>query len=228
MALILSIDTATEKAGISLSINGSILAILANEEQKEHAAWLHVAIEEMLEHVGCKMKDLQAIAVSAGPGSYTGLRVGMSAAKGLCYSLNIPLITENTLRIMAYAALQQVQPDFNNLICPMIDARRMEVFTAIFDNALTEVLSPIALVLDKKSFENFFSSHSILFLGSGIGKWKEILPKDYQSKSSFIDSPFMASHLSVIAEQKYIDGQFTDIINAEPVYIKEFHIHVKK
>ena len=174
------------------------------------------------------MKDLQAIAVSAGPGSYTGLRVGMSAAKGLCFAMNIPLIVENTLRIMAYAALQQVQPNFNGLICPMIDARRMEVFTALFDSELKEVFAPLAMVLDKNSFENHFSSHSILFLGSGSPKWKEILPHDYSSKSFFIDTPFMASHLSAIAEQKFAVHQFTDIRSLEPVYIKEFHTHIKK
>ena len=228
MALILSIDTSTEKAGISLSKDGSILALLSNEEQKEHASWLHVAIREIMEHAGYQMKDLQAMAVSAGPGSYTGLRVGMAAAKGFCFALKIPLITENTLRVMAYAASQQREPQYAELICPMIDARRMEVFTAAYDSDLKEVLAPQAMVLDKNSFENLFSSHSILFLGSGSIKWKELLADQYSSKSFFIDTPFMASHLSVIADQKFAAGQFTDIIGSEPVYIKEFHTHIKK
>jgi tRNA threonylcarbamoyladenosine biosynthesis protein TsaB len=228
MALILSIDTATEKAGISLSKDGAILAILSNEEQKEHASWLHVAIKEMMEHAGYRMKELHAIAVSAGPGSYTGLRVGMAAAKGFCFALKIPLITENTLRIMAYAASQQLDTGFKGLICPMIDARRMEVFTAVYDLELKVILEPLALVLDKNSFENLFSSYSILFLGSGSNKWKELLSPQHSSKSFFIDTPFMASHLSVIADQKFMAGQFTDIIGAEPVYIKEFHTHIKK
>jgi len=166
MALILSIDTSTEKAGISLSRNGSILAILSNSAQKEHASWLHVAVKEMMEHAGYHMKDLDAIAISAGPGSYTGLRVSMAAAKGFCFALKIPLITENTLRIMAYAASQQRDPVSTALICPMIDARRMEVFTAVYTSDLNEVMMPQALVLDKNSFENLFSSHSIIFLGA--------------------------------------------------------------
>ena len=142
MALILNIDTSTEKASICIASNGVSTALLENAQQKEHAGWIHPAIEELLEQTKYTLHDLEAIAVTAGPGSYTGLRVGMATAKGLCYALNIPLITENTLRAMALASRQAYDGKINLeniLFCPMIDARRMEVFTALFNPALEEV-----------------------------------------------------------------------------------------
>jgi tRNA threonylcarbamoyladenosine biosynthesis protein TsaB len=134
MALILNIDTATETGGICIAEEGKTLAMAVNPEQKDHASWLHPAVEKIMRDAGCGMKDLQAVAVTAGPGSYTGLRVGMAAAKGFCYALGIPLITENTLKVMALAAKEQAPGD--GLLCPMIDARRMEVFTAVYQNDL--------------------------------------------------------------------------------------------
>src|SRR5579872_6938935 len=124
MALILNIDTATEEAGISLAADGEVMAMAVNPQQRDHAAWLHSAVEKMMHDAGTRITDLQAVAVTAGPGSYTGLRVGMAAAKGFCYALNIPLITENTLKVMAMAARDQTVSE--GLLCPMIDARRME------------------------------------------------------------------------------------------------------
>jgi tRNA threonylcarbamoyladenosine biosynthesis protein TsaB len=121
MALLLNIDTSTKRAGVCLSQDGKLLAMLENFEQKEHAAWLHVAVQELMMKTGSRMRDLQAVAVTAGPGSYTGLRVGMAAAKGFCYALDVPLITENTLRVMAFAASEQLSQ--TGLLCPMIDAK---------------------------------------------------------------------------------------------------------
>src|ERR1700679_2481534 len=147
MALILSIDTAMAKAGIALSKDGLALSILENTEQKEHAAWLHQAVQEIMTTTGHRLHDLEAVAVTAGPGSYTGLRVGMAAAKGFCYALNIPLIAEDTLKVMAFAAKEQV-PE-SHLLCPMIDARRMEVFTALYRHDLTLLLASMAMVVDE-------------------------------------------------------------------------------
>src|ERR1700758_4691343 len=132
MALILNIDTATAKASICLALDGKTLALAENWTQNEHAAWLHSAIEQMMQQTGYRLRDLQAVAVTAGPGSYTGLRVGMAAAKGFCFALDIPLIAEDTLRTMAFAAKEQLPG--TDLLCPMIDARRMEVFTAVYQN----------------------------------------------------------------------------------------------
>ncbi|HMH34988.1 MAG TPA: tRNA (adenosine(37)-N6)-threonylcarbamoyltransferase complex dimerization subunit type 1 TsaB [Puia sp.] len=225
MPLILNIDTATESAGICLSLDGSILAILQNGEQKDHASWLHIAISEILEHAGYTMRDLAAVAVSAGPGSYTGLRVGMAAAKGLCYALKIPMITENTLKIMAYAAVQQLDPGSELLICPMIDARRLEVFTAVYTMDLQELVAPAAKILDKNSFENLLSSYTMLFLGSWTIKWRSMIRT---GKALFFETPFVASHLAVLAYRKFLSREFTDITSTEPVYLKEFHTHIKK
>jgi tRNA threonylcarbamoyladenosine biosynthesis protein TsaB len=225
LPLLLSIDTATAEAGICLSLDGSILAQLENGEQMDHASWLHKAILEILEHAGYTIKDLDAVAVTAGPGSYTGLRVGMAAAKGICFALGIPMITENTLKVMAYAASQQFSAESEELICPMIDARRMEVFTAVYTRTLKEMLAPTAMVLEERSFDDLFSSYQIVFLGTGISKWKTMVQTD---KARFIDTPFIPSHLAVLAHEKWRKGAFTDINSAEPVYLKEFHTHVKK
>src|SRR6266513_982784 len=129
MSLLLNIDTAIETASICLSKDGNVLHLSINENQKDHAAWLTVAIQEMMQNSGYQLNQLNAIAVTIGPGSYTGLRVGLSTAKGLCYVLKIPLLTIGTLEMMAFAAKQNPV----DLLCPMIDARRMEVFTAVYD-----------------------------------------------------------------------------------------------
>src|SRR5689334_17760726 len=127
MSLVLNIDTAVETASICLSEDRKILQVSINENQKDHAAWLSVAIQNMMINAGYRLNQLHAIGITIGPGSYTGLRVGLSAAKGLCYALNIPLITIGTLEMMAFAAKDEPA----DLLCPLIDARRMEVFTAL-------------------------------------------------------------------------------------------------
>ena len=150
-----------------------MLTMLENFEQKEHAAWLHVAVQQLMTNTGSRMRDLQAVAVTAGPGSYTGLRVGMAAAKGFCYALGIPLITEDTLKVMALAASEQLpQAD---LICPMIDARRMEVFTALYSQDMTRLLPSTAMVIDENSFSDWLSDHKVSFFGEGSDKCKPII-----------------------------------------------------
>src|ERR1700743_1711256 len=138
MGLILNIDTSTTRGEIGLAKDGQTLFQLTNDQPKEHAAWLHPAVQQLLQTTGHAMKELTAVAVTAGPGSYTGLRVGMAAAKGFCYALGIPLITESTLKVMAFTAREQIKTD--GLLCPMLDARRMEVFTALYENDLSEIL----------------------------------------------------------------------------------------
>src|SRR5271168_1032073 len=147
--------------------------MLENFEQKAHAAWLHVAVQELMTNTGSRMRDLQAVAVTAGPGSYTGLRVGMAAAKGFCYALGIPLITEDTLRVMAFAASERL-PEAD-LLCPMIDARRMEVFTAVYQKGGKVLLPPIAMVIDENSFSEFLSERFMSFFGDGSYKCKPLI-----------------------------------------------------
>jgi tRNA threonylcarbamoyladenosine biosynthesis protein TsaB len=225
MALILSIDTGTELAGICLTRDDHSLGILRNDDQKDHAAWLHPAIKQLIENAGFGLQELSAVACNAGPGSYTGLRVGMATAKGLCYTLNIPFITENSLRIMSLAAQQQPFPKADFFICPMIDARRLEVFTALYDRDLKEVIPPTAIILGENSFSAQLNEKAVLFLGSGIIKWKSICghPNAY-----WLDQPFLASHLAGIAYQKFLDGQFSGLHSTEPFYLKEFYTHKKK
>lgn len=154
MGLILNIDTSTEQAGICLAKDEHVLGILRNDEQKDHASWLHPAIRKLLENAAYALGELDAIAVTAGPGSYTGLRVAMAAAKGLCYALKVPLILENTLDVMALAGSQQPQLPEACLICPMIDARRMEVFTALYTKDLQVIMPGTAMVLEGKVSAN--------------------------------------------------------------------------
>jgi tRNA threonylcarbamoyladenosine biosynthesis protein TsaB len=224
MSLIINVDTSTEAASICLSNNGEQVLLVENNDQKDHAAWLHVAIDKMMREAGYNINDLQAVAVTSGPGSYTGLRVGMATAKGLCYALNIPLITENTLKVMAFAAKEQGS-DSSFLLCPMIDARRMEVFTALYNNNLEELMPPAAIVLDENSFSNQLENCKILFFGNGSTKWQDI------SKSShalFAEYTLYAGYLGTLSYKKLIEQQFTDIIYSEPVYTKEFYTHTKK
>jgi len=223
MALILNIDTATEKAGISLSENGKSLSLVENREQKDHASWLHPAIEKMMAETGYKMRDLNAIAVTAGPGSYTGLRVGMAAAKGFCYALGVPLITESTLKVMAFAVSEQAPSP--GLLCPMIDARRMEVFTAVYRNDLVELLPPVAMIIDENSFAGYLAGNAMSFFGGGSYKCKPLITA---SSAAFIEINCHAGHLGNLSFLRYLQQEFTGLAYSEPAYTKEFHTHTRK
>jgi tRNA threonylcarbamoyladenosine biosynthesis protein TsaB len=224
MSLILNIDTATETASICLAENGRPISLVQNENQQDHASWLHTAIEQMMQQANYEMKDLHAVAVGAGPGSYTGLRVGMAAAKGFCYALDIPLITENTLFIMAFAASQQIQTK-NSLLCPMIDARRMEVFTALYATSLQEMIPPTAMILDAGSFAEELSYSFITFFGSGNKKWQQVTKN---SNALFSEIKADAGHLSILSYRKFTEKKFTDIRYCEPLYLKAFYTNINK
>jgi len=225
MALILNIDTSSEIASICLSKEENVLQLSLNNDQKDHASWLHGSIEKLFDESGFEMKELQAIAVTIGPGSYTGLRVGLAAAKGLCYALSIPLITENTLRIMASSVLDQITSLSQPVICPMIDARRMEVFTAIYSPDLLELMAPESIILNENSFEDFLRKYSVLYTGSGIIKWKQLC---YSSNAFFVQLPPLAAYLAVSAYKKFTDRSFADLMYTEPFYLKGFYTHEKK
>ncbi|HEX5652027.1 MAG TPA: tRNA (adenosine(37)-N6)-threonylcarbamoyltransferase complex dimerization subunit type 1 TsaB [Chitinophagaceae bacterium] len=216
MPLILNIDSALETASVCLSEKLDCMGQLSNGDQKDHAAWLHEAIRQLLLQSGKLVKDLEAVAVSIGPGSYTGLRVGLSTAKGLCYALGIPLITVETLKLMAFA----VKEEAKELICPLIDARRMEVYTALYDNEMTEKQQPRAMIIDENSFSHLLSNHNLTFCGSGQKKLKKLITND---NASWTDSISTALHLSLIADQYFREGKFADLAYTEPLYIKDFH-----
>jgi tRNA threonylcarbamoyladenosine biosynthesis protein TsaB len=223
MALILNIDTATAKAGICLAKDGQTLEIAENKEQKDHASWLHPAIEKMLQRTGYRLSDLQAVAVVSGPGSYTGLRVGMAAAKGFCYALNIPFITEDKLKLMAFAAREQ-HPGAD-LLGPMIDARRMEVFTAVYQNNLSVLLPSTAMIIDENSFSEFLKTRQVSFFGDGSDKCKPIISS---SNAIFIDVKDHAGYLGILSFLRYLHQEFTALAYSEPAYTKEFYTHTRK
>jgi tRNA threonylcarbamoyladenosine biosynthesis protein TsaB len=236
MALLLNIDTATENASICLSKDGKALHTMVNNQQRDHAAWIQPAIEQLLKETQNTINDLQGVAVTAGHGSYTGLRVGLATAKGLCFALNIPLLTENTLRVMAYAATQQSFPNGDEysikaglknptIVCPMIDARRMEVFTALYNLQLDIVEKPAALILEDDSFNKELENNSILFLGNGSAKWKPVCNHPH---AFFADVNQTAEHLAPLAERLFLQEKFADLAYEEPVYLKEFYSHIKK
>lgn len=187
-----------------------------NTAQKEAAGWLHPAIRELLQAHGFALAQLNAVAVMAGPGSYTGLRVGMATAKGLCYALKIPLVTVNTLQAMALAAL----PEPADLLCPMIDARRMEVFTAVYNRQLEVVAPPKAVILEPGTFAELLKENTIAFSGNGSTKFRTLLQHSHARFSTLTTD---ATHLAVLAHRQFVQGQLADLAYAEPFYGKEFY-----
>ena len=221
MSLILNIDTSVDAASVCLAQNGGVLQLAANGQQKDHASWLHVAIAKIVQDAGYSMPDIQAVAVSIGPGSYTGLRVGLSTAKGICYAMNIPLIAIGTLDMMAFAAKDQDA----DLICPMIDARRMEVFTAMYDQKLKQIMPAQAMILNETSFADPLSSNKIIFLGNGSPKLQAVI----SNKNAFFSSiEANAAHLAQLSDKSFSKKEFADLVYIEPLYVKEFYFPARK
>jgi tRNA threonylcarbamoyladenosine biosynthesis protein TsaB len=222
MNLILNIDTSAAVATVTIAANGVVLAEAVNTDQKDHAAFLQPAIQSLLRSASCNLNDLAAIAVNYGPGSYTGIRVGMSSAKGLCYALNKPLIVLNALEILAKDVIdnqEAVLPE-PNLYCPMIDARRMEVYTGIYNHQLEVILSPIALILDDPNSVNILLKNNVMFFGSGAAKWQHL--SGYKN-TQFPTVKNTALAMSCLSFDKCKKQQFADLIYTQPLYIKEFY-----
>ena len=223
MALILNIDTAGDVASICLAKDGDLLSIAKNESQKDHASWLHIAIKEIFEKNNLELRSVDAITITGGPGSYTGLRIGMATAKGICYALNKPLISLNTLLVMANAAKKVHKDSFGenaDLLCPMIDARRMEVFTAIYTKELQIIKEPAAMTLNETSFDEYLLKNSICFFGNGSNKFNTIKKHE---KAIFSDIKADASSMIGLSEKKFAEKEFADLAYAEPLYLKEFY-----
>lgn len=223
MSLILHIDSATEIAQVSLSKDAFILFSLANEKQNDHASFIQPAIAQLIKLADISLSQIDAIAITAGPGSYTGLRVGMASAKGLCYALQKPLITLNTLEVMAASAIDE-QNEVGalnvNLFCPMIDARRMEVFTAIYNQKLDIVLPNQALLLEPDSYSGLLKEDKILFFGSAVKKWQELCKHPHALFASITIKP---ASMARLAEYAVEQQRFADLALSEPFYGKEFH-----
>lgn len=226
MSIILNIDTTLENAQVSIAENGIVLSALTNNTQKDHASFLQQAIQQLIKTTGIDLKNIDAVAVAAGPGSYTGLRVGMASAKGISYAVKKPLIALSTLEILTVSALQDIKEDAGNILfCPMIDARRMEVFTAIYQNDLSPVLAPCALVLHERSLEDQLSKNKIMFFGNGAIKWKNIC---HHPNAIFQNITPSSGPMASYAHHFFINKKFIDLAYSEPIYIKDFQSVITK
>lgn len=215
MHYVLNIETATKNCSVSLAKNGqTVICKELSEQGYSHAEKLHLFIQDVLLEAGITLSQLSAIAVSQGPGSYTGLRIGVSAAKGLSYSLQIPLIAVDTLATLA----QQVS-ESDGLIVPMIDARRMEVYSAIFDSNKQKIREVQAEIISAESFESI--SEKIYFIGDSNEKVKSVLTKPNFVFLDTIKYP-SAKEMSSISYKKFIEKKFEDVAYFEPFYLKDF------
>ncbi|MEZ4803307.1 MAG: tRNA (adenosine(37)-N6)-threonylcarbamoyltransferase complex dimerization subunit type 1 TsaB [Gelidibacter sp.] len=216
MAYILNIETATTNCSVSLSKQGEILVLKEdNNRNYSHAESLHLFIDLVLKSADVKPAQLDAIAVSKGPGSYTGLRIGVSAAKGLCYALNIPLISVETLQSLSH----QVQTT-EGVIAPMLDARRMEVYSAIFDSQYNRIRSTEAQILNESSFETYLKKGKVHFIGNGVEKAKTLIA---HPNAIFMDGKLpSAGEMGRLSYEKYKKDDIEDVAYFEPYYLKEF------
>jgi tRNA threonylcarbamoyladenosine biosynthesis protein TsaB len=218
MSNILCIDTSTTNCSVGLSIAGSCVSLKEVNVGYTHAENITVFIEEVLAASKITMDQLDAIAVSKGPGSYTGLRIGVSAAKGLAYALSKPLISIDTLSAMALSVSQNFSE--NDLLCPMIDARRMEVYCAVFDRSLNILMPTKALIIDNTSFSEFLQQGRVIFFGDGASKCKAIID---HPNAEFISDMFpSAASMGPLAEQLFAEKRFEDVAAFEPFYLKDF------
>ncbi len=228
MALLLCIDTSTTHASVALARAEEVLCIKVNQHQKDHASFLQPAIKEIMHETSLSLTDVKAIAVTSGPGSYTGLRVGFSSAKGLCYALQIPLIAISTTEVMSAAALQlisqQSEKNGSFFLCPMIDARRMEVFTAVYSSELKETTANSAMILESGSFSELLQTSTIYFFGNGADKWKAIC---HHPNARFIDVLWNAKDMIHLANTRFNNSSFTSLAYSVPDYGKDFHTTAK-
>ena len=219
--IILNIETSTNVCSIAISENGNCIFSKSDSEGMNHAALLSVFIAEGMEVLKTQSKKLDAVAVSSGPGSYTGLRIGVSTAKGLCYGLEIPLIAVSTLEVLTAQALKKVENADNILFCPMIDARRMEVYAAFY-NAKGEIQREISAdIIDATSYAEIIDNNLVYFFGNGAEKCKTTLT---HSNARFIDDLIpLAENMIPLAEIRYNEKRFEDVAYFEPFYLKEFY-----
>ena len=224
MALILNIESSTEVCSVSLSRNGEILQILENVSGQNHSMLMTVFIEQIFKETSLQMSQLEAVAVSGGPGSYTGLRIGVAAAKGICYALNIPLIAITSLAAMAHQVITNPGlyglPEVPMLFCPMIDARRMEVYTAFFNEKEELVRGIQADIIEPDSYLSFLEQGKVVFFGNGADKCKAILT---HHNAVFLDNiKTSAAYMTDLSETAFREKRFEDVAYYEPFYLKDF------
>lgn len=221
MRYILSLETATKTCSVALHRDQQLIALQDFHLDKSHSSILHPLIRDMLQYCDIEKDQLSAIALSMGPGSYTGLRIGTSAAKGLCFALDIPLIAINTLEAMAWS--MQKFNVHSALLCPMLDARRMEVYCQIRNHAHEEMMPTTPLVMSEDSFDAYLESHEVWFFGDGSDKCRAMLEARSQ-QAIFIENVLpSAKAIGDLAWKKFQDSKFEDVAYFEPFYLKAFH-----
>lgn len=216
MSKILCLETATTNCSVALSENGSVIAFREdNSKEYSHAERLHIFIEEVVKEANSTLKEISAIAISKGPGSYTGLRIGVSSAKGLCYSLDKPLISIPTLQSLVLQVNDQTE-----YIIPMLDARRMEVYASVYNANKQEIRKTKAEVLNENSFSEYLEKGSVTFIGNGVAKFKEI----FKHANAIFEEAKLPSALQMvsIAYDKFAAKDFEDVAYFEPYYLKDF------
>ncbi len=226
MARILNIETSTTVCSVNIAENGKKMIGKETMIQNSHSKVLTVFIEEILKETNLKIKDFDAVAVSKGPGSYTGLRIGVSVAKGIAYGAGKKLISVNTLQNMAWGAKQFLKPEGNILFAPMIDARRMEVYTQLFDNELNSVNKISAEIIDEQSFLKELEQKKIYFFGDGAAKCKETIT---HKNAVFIEELYpSADYMIEFSEKAFNENNFEDVAYFEPFYLKDFVAGIPK
>ncbi len=218
-ALLLHIDTATQTCSVALTRGNELLASRESQEKNAHSRNITLFIQEVLEETATDRGAIDGVSVSKGPGSYTGLRIGVSTAKGFCYALEKPLIAVDTLQAMAWGMKEKARADA--LYCPMIDARRMEVYSALYDKNNQQLREVRAEIIDEKSFSDWLEKHRIYFFGDGAPKCREMIDKH---SNALFDDTFKpsAKYMAEIAAQKYARNEFEDVAYFEPFYLKDF------
>ena len=222
MANILNIETSTEVCSVALTSEGQVLDHRENYDGQTHATLLSQYVKEMLDYARSREVKLDAIAVSIGPGSYTGLRIGLSEAKGLAFGLQVPLIGVNTLQLLAVSTMfNHFIEDDKVLYVPMIDARRMEVYTAVYSPSLEAVIEPQAMILDENSFADLLAQgYTLILMGNGSDKARQVLTREQVRFIGGVKP--VAVEMMALAEKSWREGQFLDVAYSTPLYLKDF------
>ena len=226
MANILNIETSTTVCSVALSSDGQIVDHHENYDGLNHATLLSQFIDDMLHTANRKEIKLDAIAVSIGPGSYTGLRIGLSQAKGLAFGLDLPLIGVNTLQLLTVTAMFKDFFDDDTLYVPMIDARRMEVYTAVYNNALEAIMEPQAMILDNSSFVSLLAKHHLVLISNGAQKAQDVIK--HPNAHFMPDVKPVAVDMLALAEKAFREKHFIDVAYSTPFYLKDFQATTPK
>lgn len=220
MPVILNIETSTDVCSVALTCDGQVVFNKENHESMSHASSLGGYVQDALSVAKSHHFAIDAVAVSRGPGSYTGLRIGVSEAKGLCFGLDVPLIAVDTLAVMACAVMFKKDIDEDALLCPMIDARRMEVYSAVYDRALNQVKPVSAEIIDENSYADILTRKPVVFFGNGAGKCRDVITGD---NVHYIDGICpLAADMLALSEMAFRNSRFENVAYFEPFYLKEF------